>query len=440
MSRQEDFIYAIVPYISKWRNAFGFGVVSAILSQACLESAFGQSNKATHGNYFGLKAKGNRVTCNSGIFEDYSSEQKPDGTYVRIITNWYEFMPQGIPDFDTGSEGYFQFINSGKYDKAKAQTDPRAYLQALKDSGYATSQKYVDSCMAIIDRYNLTQFDGVPMYTNSPLVNYVDLTDHNYGARTHNIDTITIHHMAGNLSVKTCGQLFHKKNGSSNYGINGKDIALYVEEKNGAWTSGSKSNDMRAVTIEVANELCAPYWTVSAESMNSLILLVADICQRNNIRQLIWSDDKNTRINHLNGCNMTVHRDFQKTACPGDFLYGCMENISIAVCAILNSGSVIPSPTSGYIIAGYDYSPVFDPEYYANRYPDLEGAFGHDANALWNHFQTFGMNEFRQGSAEFNPEVYKNKYPDVAEAYGNDNPMYYFHYVAFGKAEGRTAV
>ena len=49
------------------------------------------------------------------------------------------------------------------------------------------------------------------MYTNSPLVNYTDITDHNYGTRTHAIDTITIHHMAGNLSVQTCGKLFHKK-------------------------------------------------------------------------------------------------------------------------------------------------------------------------------------------------------------------------------------
>jgi len=100
--------------------------------------------------------------------------------------------------------------------------------------------------------------------------------------------------------------------------------------------------------------------------------------------------------------------------------------------------SPAPTPT-GYVINGYDYSPVFNPTYYANRYPDLQGAFGNDANALWNHFQTFGMNEFRQGSAEFNPQVYKDKYADVRDAYGDNNPMYYWHYVAFGKAEGRTA-
>lgn len=441
MSRQEDFINTIAPYVQKWQQAFSFGVCSAIIAQACLESAFGQSNKAGHGNYFGLKYKKNRVTCNSGVFEDRSAEQKPDGTYITIVTNWFEFMPAGIPDMNTGVQGYFQFIQSGPYKSALTQTTPQGYLQALKDSGYATSQKYVENCMNLVNRYNLTQFDGgQSMYSNSPLVVYTDLSPGNYGPRTHAIDTITIHHMAGNLSVETCGALFHRKKGNSNYGI-GTDgrIALYVEEKNGAWTSSNKANDMRAITIEVANELCAPYWTVSAAAMNSLILLVTDICQRNGIQALIWSEDKNARINHANGCNMTLHRDFAATACPGDFLKGCMANIAMLVNANL-AGGVIPTPSTGYIINGYDYSPVFDPVYYADRYADLKAAFGTDANALWNHFQTCGMNEFRQASDEFNPEAYKARYSDLQQAYGDDNPMYYFHYVAFGKAEGRSAV
>ena len=98
-----------------------------------------------------------------------------------------------------------------------------------------------------------------------------------------------------------------------------------------------------------------------------------------------------------------------------------------------------PAVHEGYFINGFDYSPVFDPTFYADKYPDLKSAFGADANALWLHFQLFGMNEFRQASAEFNPQIYKDRYPDLASAYGDNNPMYYLHYVIFGKAEGRTA-
>ena len=422
-----DFINEIAPIVQKWQKVFRFGVCSAIIAQACLESAYGKSDKAPFNNYHGLKYKPNRVTCNNGVFKAPSSEQNKDGSYTPIVCDWYSF-----DNMDLGVKGYFQFIQTGPY-RVSGITDPEAYLTELKRCSYATSHDYVKNNMRVIEQFNLRQYDEVqPMYTNSPLVNYTDITDHNYGPRTHAIDTITIHHMAGNLSVQTCGNLFHKKNGSSNYGINGTDIALYVPESNGAWTSSNKANDMRAVTIEVANDMLAPYWTISAASMTSLINLVADICTRNGITQLVWSENKSDRVGHKNGCNMTLHCDFASTACPGPFLKQCMGNIALAVNAILAGGN-----PSTFTLNGYDYSPVFNPEYYVAKYSDLQTAIGNNATALWNHFCNFGMNEFRQGSAEFDPVYYSQNNPDVAVAYGEDYPMYYFHYVAFGKAEGR---
>ena len=428
MGRQDDFILSIVPYVSSWKQYLGYGVVSAIVAQACLESAFGSSDKAKHNNYFGLKYKANRLDCYSEVFKSTSAEQLPDGTYVTIVTEWF-----GFDSINTGVQGYFEFINIDRYKQARSATDPRTYLQCLKDAGYATSINYVDNCMRVIEQYNLTQYDGgEPMYTNSSLVSYVDLSPGNYGPRSHAIDTITIHHMAGNLSVETCGKLFHKKKGNSNYGI-GTDgrVALYVEEKNGAWTSGNKANDMRAITIEVANNSGAPNWTISQQALNSLLLLCADICRRNNIKALVWSANKADRVNHKNGVNMTMHKDFQATACPGPFIESIEGLIAIAVNQML-----LQSP---YTLNGYDYSPVFDPVYYANRYPDLRAAFGDNSGALWDHFVSFGMKELRQASDEFDPVYYKSMYADLQQAYGDDNPMYYFHYVAAGKAEGRKA-
>ena len=424
MSKQEDFINQIAPYVQKWQKEFKFGVVSAIIGQACLESAYGTSDKAKHFNYFGLKYKVGRVTCNDGYFTSTSAEQKPDGSYVKITCKWFNFS-----NMDTGVEGYFQFIKSGPYKLALSETTPEGYLTALKSCGYATSINYVNNVMRVIDTYDLRRFDG-PMYTNSPLVDKYILTDHNYGLRTHAIDTITIHHMAGNLSIETCGNLFKKKQGSSNYGV-GTDgrIGCYVPESNAAWTSSNKANDERAITIEVANNTLAPYWTVSDKALNSTIQLVADICRRNGIQKLVWSADKKTRVNHTNGANMTMHCDFASTACPGPYLKSLMGNIALAVNNLLQQ--------SGYILNGYDYSPVFDPEYYANRYPDLKEAFGNDSLGLWNHFVAFGMSEFRRASAEFDPQYYYDHNPDVVSAYGGDRPMYYAHYVIFGKAEGR---
>ena len=103
----------------------------------------------------------------------------------------------------------------------------------------------------------------------------------------------------------------------------------------------------------------------------------------------------------------------------------------------LSVNQQLQAPSGQYILNGYDYSSVFDPIYYANLYTDLRAAFGTNADALWAHFQSYGMKEFRRGSAEFDPQYYYNNNPDVVAAFGNDRPMYYAHYVMFGKAEGR---
>lgn len=178
--------------------------------------------------------------------------------------------------------------------------------------------------------------------SNSSLVSYTKLSPNRYHPRNHTIDTITIHCMAGNLTIETCGNLFSNPNrgASSNYGI-GTDgrIALYVNESDGSWCSSNKANDMRAITIEVANDGGSPDWHVSDKALNSLIKLCADICKRNNIKKLIWSNDKNTRINHINGANMTVHRDFAAKECPGNYLYNKHGYIASEVNKLLMSNN-----------------------------------------------------------------------------------------------------
>ena len=175
----------------------------------------------------------------------------------------------------------------------------------------------------------------------SSLVDYIKISPNKTSPRNHKIDTITIHCMAGNLTIETCANVFAptSRKASSNYGV-GTDgrIGCYVDEADRSWCSSNKANDMRAITIEVANDGGADTgWHVSGVAMNSLIKLVADICKRNNIKKLVWSDSKDDRINHRNGCNMTVHRDFKNKACPGDYLMSKMPYIAAEVNKLLGA-------------------------------------------------------------------------------------------------------
>jgi hypothetical protein len=121
---------------------------------------------------------------------------------------------------------------------------------------------------------------------------------------------------------------------SANYGVakDGK-IGLYVEEKDRAWTSSNKKNDMRAITIEVASGSKPPY-TITDAAYNSLVQLCADICRRNNIPGLKWRADKSL-IGQVDKQNMTVHRWFAPKSCPGQYIYERLGQIADEVNKIL---------------------------------------------------------------------------------------------------------
>lgn len=162
--------------------------------------------------------------------------------------------------------------------------------------------------------------------SNSSLVSYTKLSPNCDHPRNHAIDKITIHHMAGDLSVETCGNLFANSSyeASSNYGI-GSDgrVGLYVDEGDRAWASASPSNDNRAVNIEVANCATGGDWPVSSAAYNKLIDLCVDICQRNGIKALNYTGDTDG--------NLTEHRMFVATACPGPYLHERMGRIAAEV-------------------------------------------------------------------------------------------------------------
>lgn len=162
--------------------------------------------------------------------------------------------------------------------------------------------------------------------SNSKLVEYTKLSPNCTKPRKSKITKITIHHMAGNFSLESVGNSFAspKREASANYAIdsNGR-VAMYVEEKNRAWTSSSADNDNCAVTIEVANDVIGGDWHVSNKALSKLIDLCVDICKRNGIEKLNYTGDKSG--------NLTMHKWFATTLCPGPYLESKFPYIASAV-------------------------------------------------------------------------------------------------------------
>lgn len=178
----------------------------------------------------------------------------------------------------------------------------------------------------------------------SGLVSYVRISPNRTSPRYRSIKNIIVHHMAGNLSVETCGNVFapSSRQASSNYGI-GSDgrIACYVHEEDRAWTTGN-GVDHDSITIEVADDVIGGSWHSSAAAMQSLVKLCADICRRHGFR-----------LNYTGGKSgsLLMHKWYQATDCPGAYLESQFPWIAQETNKLIDDPSyIVPAPVGGITI------------------------------------------------------------------------------------------
>ena len=151
MTKQE-FMDNIAKYARKYAPQYGICVISPVITQAILESGWGQSKLAAqYHNYFGLKCgtKWTGKSVNMATKEEY----KP-GVLTDIRDNFRVF-----DSMEDGVKGYFEFIQLERYHNLRGITDPKKYFETIIKDGYATSSTYVENCMALLDQYKLTQYD-----------------------------------------------------------------------------------------------------------------------------------------------------------------------------------------------------------------------------------------------------------------------------------------
>lgn len=150
---KQEFIKKIAGCVRKYAADYGIAVHSPIIAQAILESGWGESKLASvYHNYFGLKCgtKWKGQSVNMKTQEEYSP-----GTKTTITDNFRVYS-----NMDEGVKGYFEFIQLPRYQNLKGITDPKKYLQTIKDDGYATSSTYVADVFKCVEAYGLTEYDG----------------------------------------------------------------------------------------------------------------------------------------------------------------------------------------------------------------------------------------------------------------------------------------
>nr|DAI11947.1 MAG TPA: N-acetylmuramoyl-L-alanine amidase [Caudoviricetes sp.] len=177
---------------------------------------------------------------------------------------------------------------------------------------------------------------------DSKLASEFVASPHYRKGRDHPLTRVTIHHavMVGNARM-VAAAFRGTRSASATYAI-GTDgsIVQCVPEADTPWTSNSHDNDSRAITIEVANTSTKDPWPVGAETMEALIRLLVDICQRNpGIGRLRYTGDTTG--------NLTMHKWFFSTQCPGTYLAERFEQIATEVNKRLDAAKV-PQVTTVY--------------------------------------------------------------------------------------------
>lgn len=126
---------------------------SVVIAQACLETGYGKSSLMIKANaIFGIKAT---KTWKGKVYNSKTKECYDGVTYVTINDCFraYDSFWDSISD-------YFDLIcKTSRYRKALVADTPKECIEAIKEGGYATDPKYVDSIMKIIESNNLTKYD-----------------------------------------------------------------------------------------------------------------------------------------------------------------------------------------------------------------------------------------------------------------------------------------
>lgn len=151
----QAFIKTIAPHVINKCKQHGWGVPSAIIAQAGLESAWNTSGLSkTCYNFWGMKW---REGCGCDYKAYNTNEQRSDGTYYTVVSKFRKYN-----SYEEGIEGYFRFIESySRYNRVIAVKagDYVGYATMIKECGWATSLKYTQNIINTVKKYNLTVYD-----------------------------------------------------------------------------------------------------------------------------------------------------------------------------------------------------------------------------------------------------------------------------------------
>ena len=157
-----DFIQKIAPCAQFAYKAVGKVLPSVCIGMACIESGFGTSKiMASHNAYFGQKVGSGKTATkywSGGFFKSKTKEEYTVGTHTIITDAFraYDSMQQSVLN-------YYELLNTKLYAGVWSGVGYKTQMQQIKQCGYMTSSTEVNSVIKLIEKYNLIQYDVLPL-------------------------------------------------------------------------------------------------------------------------------------------------------------------------------------------------------------------------------------------------------------------------------------
>lgn len=124
--------------------------------------------------------------------------------------------------------------------------------------------------------------------------------------RNGSIQAVTIHHMAGDLSIYDCYRVWTNAEASAHYAVQADGtVGQLVNDWDTAWACGHDWANDNTISIEHANDGSDP-WTVHPAALDAGAHLTAAICARYGLGEPTWM------------VNVFPHCHWSATACPGE--------------------------------------------------------------------------------------------------------------------------
>lgn len=145
-------------------------LASVTIAQAILESGYGTTELAINANnYFGMKCSLSSNTWGSvwdraSKYTKTTNEQDEAGNTYTIKADF-----RAYPDMETSVKDHSLYLlgamngEEHRYKGIAGEKDYKKAIKIIKDGGYATDVNYVSKVCSIIEKYNLTQYDGMEM-------------------------------------------------------------------------------------------------------------------------------------------------------------------------------------------------------------------------------------------------------------------------------------